>query len=630
MALTPEQEADFRCFVEASWPALVRSASLLVGDHGAAEDLVQQTLASVHRHWDRHIREGAPLGSVRRALVEEVVSDGRRMRVRAALLGAAARTGLASTPDGSHRGHGDVQRAADAGHAVLRALGDLPARMRAVVVLRFVDDLTEASTADLVGISVGSVRSQSSRGVQRLRDGLAAGTPGDDAAISLHPEDDVRRSLVAGVEQLPSSPDPYARVMASVDAHRRRRSRRAVAAGSAVVALAAAGVIGVGAGLGDEGPDRGTPALERLPDEASVWRGLPFGWPARGELGTDPGFAAEFARHHGEDHLLYAEDGAAGRVVVAVSSLQETVVLHGPRGAGLDGLARVTGPPAQSRQVVVSVAHEGGHLVLVLLPENIAEAQISAPTVQRDGSIDRRWRQLDVDGGVGHAVSAVPPWVSWVRSPAGGGPVAVRVGPGGAEPPTLTCEDPCDSAWLAGPGLSRFQAQVAAVVGASTEDVAARLVLDSPVPPGFTDGTSTSPREDRIVAYLATLPSGGLVRSTYLVTAGPEGPRIVTLDLLTPLPESHAEGPVFIPATGDRPALIVAPGASRVGFIPRRLDAAALPDVVLSDGVGVVPDAPPDIGDHAITTHDATGAVRGTWHGGAVQADSPFEEPTDG
>ena len=61
MALTPEQEADFRCFVEASWPALVRSASLLVGDHGAAEDLVQQTLAGVYPHWTRRVREGAPV-----------------------------------------------------------------------------------------------------------------------------------------------------------------------------------------------------------------------------------------------------------------------------------------------------------------------------------------------------------------------------------------------------------------------------------------------------------------------------------------------------------------------------------------------------------------------------------------
>lgn len=446
--------------------------------------------------------------------------------------------------------------------------------------------------------------------------------------MSLRLEDELRAALQAGTERLTAPPDSYARVMETVEAHRRRR--RTVIAGSGVAVLAIAAMIGVGAGLGDQGPRRGTPATEQLPDQPSVWRGLPFSWPARGELGTDPEFADEFARRFGADHhLLYAEDGEAGRVVVAVSSAQEAVVFHGPRGEGLDELDRVSRVQPDSRQVAVALPHDDGHLVLVLLPGNVNDAQISAPTVQRDGSIDRQWRQLEVDGGVGRALTTVPPWVAWIRSPAGGGSVAVAVGPGSDAPRTLTCGDPCDGDWFAGPGLSEFRAQVATVFGASTEDITARLVLDAPVPAGSGAGDAAGLREGRLVAYVATLPSGGLVRSTYLVTIAPGGPQIATVDLLAPLPEGDANGPVFIPSTADRPALIVAPGASRVDFTPGR-DAAPLPDAVLTDGVGVVTGSPPDIRDYMVTAYDAEGAVRGRWHGLVVQADNPFDAPTDG
>lgn len=178
MARARERDEDFRRFVQAHWLGLVRSAYLLVGDHGAAEDLVQQTLAGVYPHWTRRVREGAAVAYVRRAMVNTAISNARRRRVRETLLsgwaGGDPARGVAPVPDPP-----DPYQTVDDRDVVVRALRELPPRMRAVIVLRFVDDLTEVATADLLGMSVGSVKSQTSRGLQRLRaameDGAAAG-----------------------------------------------------------------------------------------------------------------------------------------------------------------------------------------------------------------------------------------------------------------------------------------------------------------------------------------------------------------------------------------------------------------------------------------------------------------------
>lgn len=170
MVRTAERDEDFRLFVEAHWLALVRSAYLILGDHGTAEDLVQQTLASVYRHWDRRVRDGAPLAYVRKAMVNHAISNGRRRRFRETSLDASPATADHAVAVGMRgMGEHDAYREVDDRDLVLRALRDLPPQMRAVVVLRYFDDLSEAATADLLGISVGSVKSHTSRGLQRLR-----------------------------------------------------------------------------------------------------------------------------------------------------------------------------------------------------------------------------------------------------------------------------------------------------------------------------------------------------------------------------------------------------------------------------------------------------------------------------
>ncbi|MFF5078714.1 SigE family RNA polymerase sigma factor [Actinoplanes sp. NPDC000266] len=148
---------EFRAFVEREWGPLLRTAYLLTGDRGHAEDLVQSALEKTHRRWGRVSRMEAPLAYVRKAMVNTAVSWRRRRRVSEVpllLSDAPAR---------------DPYGPLDQRHEVITALRGLPPRMRAVLVLRYFADLSEAETAATLGCSVGSVKSQASRGLERLR-----------------------------------------------------------------------------------------------------------------------------------------------------------------------------------------------------------------------------------------------------------------------------------------------------------------------------------------------------------------------------------------------------------------------------------------------------------------------------
>lgn len=431
-------------------------------------------------------------------------------------------------------------------------------------------------------------------------------------------EDDLRQALRTGTDHLSTPPDAYARVMGTVA--QRRRHRRLVVLGSGAAALAAAAVIGVAAGLGEDGAHRGTPATEERTDARPSWD-VPWRWPARGPLAADPDFAAEFEERLGsEAHLVYAEDGVAGRVVVAVSRTEETVVFHGPGGADLATLDRVTGEIADPAQIVVALPLAQGHLVLLLAPEKVNEAQISTPTLLRDGSIDRQWRQIPVDGGVGRTVTDLPPEVTWVRTPIGGGPMTVLVSDGSPVLGTLGCER-CGDGWSFEEGLAEFRDGVAQVLGVASEDVPATVLFDVPVPDS-TAGDAESAPGARLVGYLATAPSGGLLRSTYLVTDEPVGTTVELVEWLGLLPAGDEGRPLFLPPRVAGPALVVAPGAARVTLTPPG-DGASVTDVVLTDGIAVVPGALTDIGDHTVTAFDPDGTLRGRWHGRGVQAEYP-------
>jgi RNA polymerase sigma-70 factor (sigma-E family) len=149
----------FEEYVAARGRALWRTAWLLTGDAHRAEDLVQTALARCWSHWDRIARDGAVDGYVRRVLVT-TWTDWRRRRW-------SGEVPTEHLPDPPARGSDPAL--ADLRHDVLVALAALPRGQRAVVVLRFYDDLTEVETAAALGITVGTVKSQTARALTALR-----------------------------------------------------------------------------------------------------------------------------------------------------------------------------------------------------------------------------------------------------------------------------------------------------------------------------------------------------------------------------------------------------------------------------------------------------------------------------
>src|SRR6516164_700109 len=162
-----EAEVSFEEFVYARSGSLLRTALLLTGQNQAeAEDLLQLALERAYRHWPRVCRSGEPERYVRGILANASADRWRRPARRAErpLPGPGADPAL---PDHS-------AAVADRDY-LLRALAALPPRQRAVLVLRYFDDLSEAETADMLGCSLGTVKSQAARGLARLRG--PAGSP---------------------------------------------------------------------------------------------------------------------------------------------------------------------------------------------------------------------------------------------------------------------------------------------------------------------------------------------------------------------------------------------------------------------------------------------------------------------
>ena len=148
----------FRLFVRQQWGPLIRTAYLLTGDRGTAEDLVQAALEKTHRHWDRILRTDTPQVYVRRVMINTATSWWRRRRaIEVPLLGSDT----VPAPDA----YAQVEQR----QQLLLALRRLPPRTQAVLVLRYFEDLSEAETARVLGCSPGSVKSQASRGLARLR-----------------------------------------------------------------------------------------------------------------------------------------------------------------------------------------------------------------------------------------------------------------------------------------------------------------------------------------------------------------------------------------------------------------------------------------------------------------------------
>jgi RNA polymerase sigma-70 factor (sigma-E family) len=153
-----DEPPGFRDYVAARQRALLRTARMLTGNQHTAEDLVQATLERVWPRWSRVVRDGEPDAYVRRVLVNTYSTWWRRKW--------RGETPTSELPDVAAP---DAFAEADLADALRRLLPSLTPRQKAVVVLRFYEDLSETATAEALGCSVGTVKSQTSKALARLR-----------------------------------------------------------------------------------------------------------------------------------------------------------------------------------------------------------------------------------------------------------------------------------------------------------------------------------------------------------------------------------------------------------------------------------------------------------------------------
>jgi RNA polymerase sigma-70 factor (sigma-E family) len=158
MMRTEEEEA-FQAFVRSRWSALVRTAYLLTGDRHLAEDVAQTALAKTYRCWSRVQSSDYPDAYVRRILISCHKDRFRKRRVPEQ---------LTDMPPDAMAPQDDIARA-DERERLAAALARLPKRQRAVVILRYWEDLSELEVARTMGCSVGTVKSQASKALSKLR-----------------------------------------------------------------------------------------------------------------------------------------------------------------------------------------------------------------------------------------------------------------------------------------------------------------------------------------------------------------------------------------------------------------------------------------------------------------------------
>ena len=153
-----DRDAEFTAFVVDCGAHLLRTAFLVTGDRGLAEDLVQTALAKAYGSWTKVCRADDPIAYVRRIMVNSHLSWRRRL--------LSTEQVVETIPD---RGGGDHQASLADSDELRCALLQLSPRVRTAVVLRYFDDLSEAETARLMGCSPATVNNHVSRGLATLR-----------------------------------------------------------------------------------------------------------------------------------------------------------------------------------------------------------------------------------------------------------------------------------------------------------------------------------------------------------------------------------------------------------------------------------------------------------------------------
>ncbi|GAA1016982.1 MULTISPECIES: SigE family RNA polymerase sigma factor [Streptomyces] len=154
---------SFTAYVRARQPVLLRAARSLTANQSDAEDLLQTALVKTYTAWERIEDHRALDGYVRRALLNTRTSQWRKRKVDEFVCGELPEP----EPPAGAADPAEQQALRD---ALWRAVMKLPVRQRAMVVLRYYEDLSEAQTAEVLGVSVGTVKSAVSRALGKLRD----------------------------------------------------------------------------------------------------------------------------------------------------------------------------------------------------------------------------------------------------------------------------------------------------------------------------------------------------------------------------------------------------------------------------------------------------------------------------
>lgn len=149
-------EQDYTDFVTDAWSRLFRTAYALTGSRDAAEELLQATLVKVYVHWRKVNRAESPNAYVRRVMVNQASSHWRTVHRRREVLTAEHRDRPGPAPH-------------EPDDELWQLILGLPDRQRAVLVLRYYEDLSEQEIAEVLGVAPGTVKSQCSAALQKLR-----------------------------------------------------------------------------------------------------------------------------------------------------------------------------------------------------------------------------------------------------------------------------------------------------------------------------------------------------------------------------------------------------------------------------------------------------------------------------
>ncbi|MFL6023000.1 MAG: SigE family RNA polymerase sigma factor [Marmoricola sp.] len=164
-ALVDSAAPTYEDYVAARWNALYRTAYLLTGNHADAEDLAQTTLVKAFGSWARIAAASSPDAYVRRILTNAFISARRPLRVARERLVDQVPDVAATDGHGGHEGEERMR--------LWPHVASLPPKQRAVIVLRYYEDLSEQQIADALGCSPGTVKSNASLALQSLRTRMA-------------------------------------------------------------------------------------------------------------------------------------------------------------------------------------------------------------------------------------------------------------------------------------------------------------------------------------------------------------------------------------------------------------------------------------------------------------------------